>query len=166
MWSQSQGKRNIGRWKNRNWRDMQSYGLQGRSGGSYGHFLSKRFSGDSDDGTINENTYKDIPEYGVLNGDFIIPDSYGYDDLYDDDLEEDQEYNIDKRHRSRWNLIHRKLSQLNAKKRSDYKDDIKRLSSRWRIIQNKLNQLHNSDSKRFAGRCKNQNWLLQQAGKQ
>jgi hypothetical protein len=167
MWSQSQGKRNLGRWKNRNWRDMQSYGLQGRSGGNYGHFLSKRFSGDSDAMKISENTYKDIPEYGILNGDFIIPDSYAYDDVYGDVTDADPEYNnVDKRHRSRWNLIHRKLSQLNADKREDSSDDVKRMASRWRIIQNKLNQLHSKNNKRFAGRWKNQNWLLQQANKQ
>jgi len=80
--------------------------------------------------------------------------------FYDDD----QFDNLDKRHGSRWNIIHQKLASLNEK----------RMDSRWRIIQNKLNQLngiakredemteHLEENKRNMGRWKNRNWMMKQ----
>ncbi|XP_045163985.2 uncharacterized protein LOC123528315 [Mercenaria mercenaria] len=161
-WSQNNGKRNLGRWKNRKWWEMQSYGLQDRNGNGFGHNLNKRYSGDGADFEPDKNA----PGYGVLNGDFIIRGPYGIMDYYGlgDDIEDVPDNYVDKRHSSRWNLVHRKLAQLNSKnKREDNSQEEKRMASRWRIIQNKLNQLHDRNSKRFAGRWKNQNWLLQQA---
>lgn len=127
-----------------------------RNGDDYGHSLSKRFSEGGPESDVSSYVF---PEYGILN----VPVPYDFYDYYDDDVE-DIPHNdvVDKRHMSRWNLIHRKLANLNSERKRDG-DDEKRMASRWRIIHSKLNQLHSGRSKRFAGRWKNQNWLLQQA---
>ena len=128
-------KRFIGRWKNRNWLNS------GRD-------------------------YFDNAGYGA--------DVFPYTD---------QDESLDKRQGGRWALINKQLSRLGSSRNRIKKnmpdlvsdeylfnvDDLeKRMGSRWRFIQNKLkdlggrNKRDERDEKRFMGRWKNQNWLLNQ----
>lgn len=138
------GKRNLGRWKNRRWLAWQQQFDGSPDLLSDLHSLSKRFS-DSDIGDVIPMPY---PMY-----DDIMP-YMGDLQLQDNDID-----GLDKRHASRWNYIHRKLAELAE---ADKKETDKRVDSRWRLIQNKLNTLNKSEDKRFAGRWRNQNWLLRQ----
>ncbi|KAL4220889.1 hypothetical protein ACF0H5_019155 [Mactra antiquata] len=131
----------------------------GNSVGDLDHILTKRYT-DLDDGY--EPAARDDSINGIgLNGLYPL-DSYGYFNGYGTDGVDESDFSdnlVDKRHNSRWSLIHRKLAELNGNNKRDYD---KRQASRWLIIQNKLNQLHNKYSKRGIGRWKNTNWALGQ----
>lgn len=121
------------------------------------HSLTKRYT-DPDNGYDSANGDDLLNDVG-LDGVYAV-DPMGYYNVYPSDADFDDSP-IDKRHNSRWNLIHRKLAELSGNNKRDYD---KRQDSRWLIIQNKLNQLHNRYSKRGIGRWRNNNWVLQKYG--
>lgn len=144
------GKRNLGRWKNRRWLAWQQL-FDGTP--DYANAVeSKRFS--------EPNS---MPAMLTMDDDILSPhlsDNDIYIPLDIGDFESDDE-DIEKRHASRWNYIHRKLAALDDASKRDTESYVdKRMNSRWLLIQNKLNELNNGADKRFAGRWRNQNWLL------
>lgn len=156
------GKRNFGRWKNRRWVSWQQLFDDTQSYPSAVHSLSKRFS--DFDGVASDVIPGPYQGYDEISP-FIVDPSFLSDD-FDDDLtmeSDDSESadELDKRHASRWKYIHRKLASLDNESKRDIERFVdKRMNSRWRLIQNKLNELNGDVSKRFAGRWRNQNWLL------
>ncbi|WAR14884.1 hypothetical protein MAR_004989 [Mya arenaria] len=158
-------KRNNGIWKN-----QRSQLEQLANSATIAHTLSRRFS-DEDHGSLGDG-------YGVSDAAAYLDFLQRFGISTEEALNNEDKYgDVDKRHASRWNIIHQKLASLSSKRSAELD---KRSDSRWRLIQSKLNQLNGitnkrstndlgifrdndeAKDKRHLGHWKNRNWLNKQ----